>query len=910
MSLRPGSHLGHYEIVASLGAGAMGEVYRARDARLGRDVALKILPEGFDNDPERLARFQREARTLASLNHAHVAQVHGFEQIGAARVLVLECVDGEDLAQRLARGALPVDEAISVARQIAAGIEAAHEAGIVHRDLKPANIKVRPDGQVKVLDFGLAKAMHAHGAAPSDPAVAPTLASPAMTLQGAIVGTTAYMAPEQARGRPVDKRADIWAFGVVLYEMLTGRRAFGGMDVSETLAAVLRDTPALDALPAETPPAVRRLLVRCLERDPSRRLRDIGEARVALDERGNDESPSAQVAVASRSVTSVPGAGAPDDRLSGSAASRQWLRGPRLPLWSLAAVAAASLAVAGWSVLDRANDRAARAPRVQHFEIVFPRYIEPSYSTEGGVSISPDGMVVAVTGWRNGRRTVFLRRLDGETVTEIPRNGISGSAFSPDSTRVAFLVGGQLHAYAIADGEIRTLASNVDVGGGLAWGDTGVVFTRAGALWILPVEGGAARQLTSLDAAREEVAHTSPTFLPGGRTLLFSTFTPYAGAERIEAVPAAGGPRAVVLERATSPVWSPTGHLLFMRDGVVLATAWDATSGTARGTPTPIFAAGRVAAGVSATTALRVSLSGTLLFVPASSLDRRLVSVGRDGSALSLDLPASNLMTPRLSPDRRRVLVANAASTIEAWHLERRSQEPLSAPAPGTSFPVWSRDGSRVVFRRFNVPTVVRSDTGDAPTRVPGGTASDYPSAPGPDADTVLVTRVRPDSSGDIVLLSITGAFAPRPVVATQAYEGGAQISPDTRWIIYGATEAGRSVVQVRRYPSLDRRVQVSEGTGLHVRWSVDGREIYYRDGTSMMAVPFDGSGDEPILGKATRLFRDDYDFGQGVANANYDVTSDGRFLMLRREAQGGQVNIVLNWTDELKQILAKGGVR
>ena len=354
MSLRPGTSLGHYEILALLGAGGMGEVYRARDTRLGRDVALKILPEAFVNDPERLARFRREAKTLASLNHPHIAQVHGFEELGPTHALVLELVDGEDLAQRLAHGAVPMDEALPIARQIAEAIEVAHEAGIIHRDLKPANITVRRDGQVKVLDFGLAKAMEPPGSPVADPALSPTLTSPA-TLQGVVLGTAAYMAPEQARGKPVDKRADIWAFGVVLYEMLTGRRAFPGANGTEVLAAVLRDTPDLTVLPADTPSSVRHLLARCLERDPSRRLRDIGEARIALEERAGSEP---FVAVGTHTRVG-------------------WRCRERLALWSLAAVAAASVTLAAWAVFGRGNDAITSTPEVQRFDVPFPRDIEP-----------------------------------------------------------------------------------------------------------------------------------------------------------------------------------------------------------------------------------------------------------------------------------------------------------------------------------------------------------------------------------------------------------------------------------------------------------------------------------------------------------------------------------------------------
>jgi len=884
VTVAPGARLGPYAIVAPIGAGGMGEVYRARDTKLDRDVAIKLLPAEVAGDSERLARFEREAKLLASLNHSGIAHLYGFEQAvlddgKAAHFIVMELVPGEDLAGRLKRGRIAVDEAMAIARQVAEALEEAHEKGIVHRDLKPANVKVTPDGKVKVLDFGLAKAWspdddkHSGSAPPLSQS--PTLAHTG-TAAGLILGTAAYMSPEQARGKGVDKRSDIWSFGVLLFEMLTGERLFAGETVSDTLASVLKNEPDWTRLPSGTPPSVRRLLDRCLERDARRRLQAIGEARIVLE---GGASPEA--------------AGPVDTPRPGPFA--------RMLPW---AVAAAAVLAAAWALLARGVPGPG-ANAVLHFDVVFPAGIEPVPALESGFAISPDGRSVAMAGVKNGARWVFVRRLDSAETFEIPESGVGGAAYSPDSTRLAFLAGNRLISVSLADRQRTVVTANADLAGGVAWGEAGIVFARNRALWIAPSAGGETLALTTLDTARREVLHAGPLVLPGGRVVLFSSLTSEPGTERIEAVSALGGPRSVVVERATTPVWSPTGHLLFARDGAVLATAFDETSARVRGGAMPVLAAGFLTTSVSGALGLRLASNGSLLFLPRDFHAQRVVSVARDGAALALDLPRGRYMNPRISPDGRRVMVSSDGSHLEALNLERGTRA-----APGTSFPVWNSDGNRVVYRRFNSPFWTAADGSGQQGEVPGALANDYPTSPGPDPDSVLVVRIQPETSGDVFLFSMSGAFEPRPLVSTRAYEGGAQLSPDGRWLAYGSNESGQSEIHVRRYPALDRQWQVSEGGGIQLRWSASGREIYYRGGPTLTAVPFDGSGSEPVIGRPTALFKDDYDLGQGITIANYDVTPDGRFLLLRRDAQGGHLRIVLNWTEELKQILARGGAR
>jgi serine/threonine-protein kinase len=870
----------------------MGEVYRATDTKLGREVALKLLPEAFAADPDRLARFEREARLLASLNHTGIAHLYGFESAtlddgSTAHVLVMELVEGEDLAARLKRGAIPIDETVAIGRQVAEALEDAHEKGIVHRDLKPGNVKVTPDGRVKVLDFGLAKAWTGEfaGTTSSDLSQSPTLAHTG-TAAGLILGTAAYMSPEQARGRPVDRRADIWAFGVLLFEMLTGMRLFAGETVSDTLAAVLKSDPDWALLPKGAPPELDRLLRRCLERDTRTRLRDIGEARVALERPMADTAPAAAVA----------------PRRAPLVRALPWL------------VSALAITLAAASVLSRAagGGTGGGSREVVHLEVGFPPGVEPVTGRQGGIAIAPDGQKIAMVGFTNGQRRLFVRRLGQPEAVDLSVTSGSG-VFSPDSRSVAVVNNfAGLTRLSLMDGQPRVLAQGGDFVSGvsLAWSDEVVLFTREGSLWSVPEGGGEARPLTQLDASRDEVFHTDPIVLPGGRTVLFSCLTRTQGADRIEAIPVAGGPRSVVVERATTPVWSPTGHLLFGRDGAVWAMPFDPAASAVRGSAVMVIPSGVVGNVRWGSLGFQLSANGTLLFVPKGLDNKRFVSVARDGSELPLGLPLGSYGNPRVSPDGRRVAVEREGSVVDSVDLARGTRTVLVPAAVGTLFVTWNIDGSRLVFRRFNAPFWAAADGSGGTGVVPGGDVNTSPGSAGPDPDSFIGVRQRPDMGGDLYLFSIEGAHPPKPLVATPAYEGSPHLSPDKRWLVYQSNASGQPEIYVRRYPELDRAWPVSEGGGVQVRWSPTGREIFYRGGGQMMAVAFDGKGSEPALGRPTALFADVYDFGQGLSIPNYDVTRDGRFLMLQRADQGGTLRVVLNWTEELNRILAQGGVR
>jgi serine/threonine protein kinase/Tol biopolymer transport system component len=879
-----GETLSHYRITAAIGTGGMGEVYRATDTTLGRDVAIKVLPPEVAQDPERLARFQREAHLLASLNHPNIAAIYGLEEADGQPFLALELVEGEDLKERLARGAIPVDEALEIAEQIAEALEEAHSKGIVHRDLKPANVKLTPDGKVKVLDFGLAKAWAGdtpEGSSPSGVlSQSPTLAHTG-TVAGVILGTAAYMSPEQARGKPVDKRADIWAFGVVLYEMLTGVKLLAGETLSDTLAAVLTREPDWTLLPSSTPSGVRRLLVRCLERDPRKRLRDIGDARADL--------------------VPVPESAAPP-----SAPGRSIARA--LP-WGLAALA---LLLAGWVLWGR-RPSAVPALEVTHVDVDYPPEVEPILPTAKAMGISPNGRSILMVGWRYGVRRLFVRPLDRADTSEVPGSeGAVAAAFSPDGGNLAFIPGsGAVTRYSLTDQQRKVVATGADLAGGLAWSPAGIVFVKGGTLRLVSPDGGPPRALTALDAARGEIAHGEPAVLPGGRAVLFTSSTVKPGEERIEAVPTEGGKRRVVVDRATSPVWSPTGHLLFARDGAVLAVALDPVTATVRGEAVPVIPSGTVEEfTLGGGLCLGLSSTGTLLYAPAGFENKRLVSVGRDGAALDLGLPADRYDNPRVSSDGRRLLVGVSGRWLDVLDLARGTHARLTGGGGSAGFATWNADGSRVVFRKMQVVSWAAADGSGRSEPVPAATVNDFPSAPGPDPDSFVLVRIQPDTSGDVFLMSISGAFEPKPLVESPAYDGGPQLSPDGRWLLYQSDASGRHEIYVRRYPELDRPWQASEGGGLQARWSRNGREIYYRNGREFQAVSFDGSGSEPALGKPEAVFPDDYSLGNGISIANYDVTPDGRFIVLRRDPNGGKLRVVFNWTEELKQILAAGGVR
>lgn len=847
----------------------MGEVYRARDTRLHRDVAIKVLPDLFARDPDRLARFEREAQVLAALNHSSIAHMYGTVDLppdgGSQGVLglVMEFADGEDLSATIARGPVPLGDALPIARQIADALEAAHEHGIVHRDLKPANIKVRADGTVKVLDFGLAKAMDP-AASGADAMRSPTLTARA-TQMGVIIGTAAYMAPEQARGKTVDKRADIWAFGVVLFEMITGRRVFGGTETTDVLARVLERDPEWTWLPAVTPPAVRYLLERCLAKDPRARLRDIGEARHVLDE-----------VIAGRSGSPALSAPAPEARAVRRPSA--WLP------WAVTAVVAAA---GGYAWLRPA---AGRSPQPTRLELRLPENVE-FYTAP---RISMDGRRVAFLGGLEGIRRVYVRDLDQSEWRAVP--GTEGSinvAMSPDARAVAIIsTDGRLRRLNLDAGGSEDLASGVDAVGGLSWTrDDRILFGRVSELVSIPAAGGPAKTIVTAGAAEGETL-ISPMSTPDGRMLVFTSMSgpPGAVTSRIEAVPTNGGPRHVVLEQAGYVQGVSTDRLLFQRETSLYAAPFDAVRAIVTGQVTKLTDEARASptGGVLAD----VSDGGHVLFADTRTSAGRLTWVSLDGVERPITLPARAYLNPRVSPDGRMVAYSDGPS-IWTTDTERGAQTRIFNGTDSLSgFPVWSRDGTHLFFRTSSGVTRLRADGEGKAEVVTGSKRSDYPSGLSPDGSLLLITRIEPGTSGDVILVPLHGG-APRALVSTPAYEGGAQLSPDGRWIAYVSNSSGRMEVYLRSVDGPER-FPVSTAGGVGPLWSGDGRRIFFRNGLQWLAVDV-AMTPAVTLSAPKLLFERRYSFGSNITIANYSLSSDSRdFLMVTTGP--GDLSLILNW--------------
>jgi len=872
----------------------MGEVYRARDTRLARDVAIKVLPDGFAADPDRLVRFQREAQVLASLNHPNIAAIYGLEESGGVRALVMELVEGRDLSelvadQRASAPALSIGDAIPVARQIAEALEAAHEQGIIHRDLKPANVKVTATGAVKVLDFGLAKALDASGGAAADPANSPTLTARA-TAMGMILGTAAYMAPEQARGKVVDRRADIWAFGAVLYEMLTGQRAFQGDDATEVLAKIIEREPDLSRLPAATPASLRRLVERCLVKDPKQRLRDIGEARLALDD-------------AAREV--VQGPAPADARALASASPAAPTPWRTLLPWTVAAGLAVALIVT--TALPREPPRTDAG--VTRLHITLPTDLE-LYAVAGHwLSLSPDGKMLALVGVRGGARQVFLRRLDQFEVSPVRGTESAVSCvFSPDGRQLLIGTSGAgLKRVRISDGLVETVAiASSDYFG--AWlSDTAIVFANDGHLWVSGEAPGAAPTQLTEGQAGSNLTESQPTVVPGGNAVLFVASSPEAPeAARIDAVSLRDRKRTTVVERATGPLLTSTGDLLFTRDGVNLASAFDRQTLRTIGEAVPVlpdvrFIQNRGGGNVSATVA--VSDSGMLIYAPAHAAGSEMVSVSRNGAERTLfksDLPVGN---PRLSPDGRQLLYEEIGVGLQLTDLERRTRTQLGGGL-FASFPLFTRGGQSAVFRLLTTALFTQALDGNAkPVQIAGTGPNEYPSGFSPDGKDLIYTKILPATAGDIYAVPLAGG-KPRVLLSTPAYEGGAQVSPDGRWIVYASNDQGSSEIFLQPYPALDRRLQVSSAGGIQPSWNPKGGEVFYRNGNAMMSVRMMATPGGPVLTAPVSLFSGPYVYGAGLTTPNFAVAADGESFILVKEQAGVTLNVELNWFDELRRLV------
>jgi len=884
-----GQTLGHHHIEEQIGAGGMGVVYRATDTKLGRPVAIKVLPEAFARNAERLARFEREARLLAALNHSNIAAIYGLEESNGVHYLVLELVPGQTLAQRLASGALPFDEALVISRQIADALDAAHDRAIIHRDLKPANVKITPEGKVKVLDFGLAKALQTP-ASKIDWSQSPTLT--AETEAGVVMGTGAYMSPEQARGRPVDKRTDIWAFGCVLYEMLTGRRAFPGETTSDSMAAVLSAEPDWAALPLSIPAGVCSLLRRCLQKDAQRRLRDIGDARAELD-----ESPSG---VDATSVNPL------------------HARSNRFSLVAGTAVAFVLGALVMMAVARNSReDRTARS--ITRFAVPFGQneVIYPSRSPN--VAISPDGTRLAYQVQRGGQLQIYLRAVDQLEAKPVP--GAAGGVpfFSPDGEWVAFYNSPTqtIRKIALSGGAAVTVSSAAGIAGG-TWGEDGNIVIGMFDLYTVPAAGGEMKTLLKPDIKSGERCYRTPQYLPGGKAILFTIGkddTDTFDDGQIAVLSLETGQKKILIEGGMNPRYSPSGHLVYGRSGSLLAVPFDARRLAVTGRPFPVV--DNVFMSVNGgMAAFSLSAKGDLVYAPGlvEGGERVPLWVDRSGAAKPLPIPMRSYLHPRFSADDGRLVmeVEGPRHDIFSYDVSRAVLTRVSLDG-NSHLPVLTPDGTRVTFRTERVTLwSAPVDRGGEPERLTPEGGGLSPDSWSPDGRVLAFTTVNPETGADIFVVTRDGDQTPRPLVQTKFAEGSAKFSPDGKWLAYSSNESGRPEVYVIPYPGPGPRQQVSTDGGTDPVWRRKGGEMYYRNGDKMMVVSAT-TGPKLTLSKPRVLWEGHYLHGvnsscgpAGATSSNYDVTNDGEhFVMIDDKTQdvtARQINVVLGWAEELKR--------
>jgi Tol biopolymer transport system component/predicted Ser/Thr protein kinase len=881
--LKTGTRLGPYEVTGSLGAGGMGEVYKARDTNLNRDVAIKVVPELFARDPERLTRFTREAQTLASLNHPNVAQVFGVER----QALVMEFVDGEDLAQRIARGAVPIDDAIDVARQIACGLEAAHERGIVHRDLKPANVRITPDGTVKVLDFGLAKALDpAGGSGPMDALNSPTFTSPATEL-GMIIGTAAYMAPEQARGKPVDKRADIWAFGCVVYEMLSAKRPFKGETVTDTLAAIVKEEPDWSALPPATPPALRRLIANCLVKDPKQRLRDIGDARIALER--------IVAGAAEERVGTAPAGPAPRGRFGIA----------HVAIAALLLAAIASLVT--WRVLQRSPE----TPRpVARFVIPLGYEVLPLRSNGTGVAYSPDGTSVVYAGQPVllSSPVLYRRKLHSLEVERIPKTeGAYAPFFSPDGRWIGFFTDQAVMKLSVEDGSLSKICERGSYSrADWAPDDTILLGTgqanAPGSLGKVPASGGTAVALTKL--VGKESVHQLPHVLPDGGHAIFTVVSP----ERSELAIASlddGSHQLLDLE-GSGGMFVPPNHLLFARGDLMYGVPFDRRSRRVTGPAVQVLENAGVYAG-----GMRISIpqigvdrNGSVAYLSKGGTASVLGWMSPGSTFAELAIPEAVYASPKISPDGRRAAVVVGQAPPDIWVVDLARGTRLRLTSTGGTSPIWSPDGSRVAYASVDTGIMsIAADGSGMPEVLTSrqGQIAMFPTSWSPDGK-IIAIQSQGRSAGqatrnrDIWMLRL--GEKPVPFLTSPSDERGGDISPNGQWLAYASSVSGREEIYLRALGGAGGTIPVSTSGGTLPRWSASGDALYFLAAAPTRMVRVSVSGTPPQIGTPVTVA------SLPAAMNGLDVAADGRLLIAQQKASAGSIDalhILLNWGASLR---------
>jgi Tol biopolymer transport system component len=902
--LTPGTKLGSYEITGAIGAGGMGEVYQAHDTKLGRDVAIKVLPEAFAHDPERLSRFQREAKMLAALNHSNIATIHGLEQSNGTSYLVMELVSGETLADRVKReGAVPIDETLAIARQIAEALEAAHEKGIIHRDLKPANVKLTPEGKVKVLDFGLAKAFAGDGAS-EDPSNSPTL-SRAATMQGVILGTAAYMSPEQARGKAVDKRTDIWAFGCVLYELLCGHAAFEGEDITEILAAVVKTEPDWTRLPEATPPAIGTLLLRCLRKDRRQRLPDAGAARIEIEE---------ALAAPANAGTAV----APSP-------TRAWRERAAWPTAAALALVAIAFAV-GFGL------RTARPPKpLQAVRLSAEIGTDGSLYTGRGPSaiLSPDGtrLTLVATG-SDAKRRIYVRSLDQLQATALSgTENASDPFFSPDSQWIGFFADGKLKKVSVQGGAAVTLCDAPDDRGG-SWGDDTIVFAKdsGSALSKVSSAGGTPQAVTTLDKQTSEAAQRWPQVLPGGMAVLFTSSTNinnFEGGADIDVYSMASRRRRTLQRGAFYARYLPSGHVVYMHENTLFAVPFDLKRLEVTGQPAPILEGVVTNANRNGGAQFSFSKTGNLAYVAGGAgAQNSIYWMDREGKFTPLREAPGGYSNPAFSPDGKRLALQisdGKRSDVWVYEWERDTITRLTFADDGNGNPLWTPDGQRIVYssqEKNGVPNLwwIRADGAGDAQRLAESKNTQFASSWRPDGKVLAFRQFNTDTGWDIMTLPIEGneksgwkPGQPKPFVNSAFSEAEPAFSPDGRWLAYVSDESGSYEAYVRPFPGPGGKWQISTGGGVLPKWSSNGKELFYRTPDSkIMVVTYTASGDS-FRADNPQLWSPGQFTDLGFGNYNFDLHPNGkRFAVVKAPGteQAGAVNkvsFIFNFFDEIR---------
>jgi eukaryotic-like serine/threonine-protein kinase len=880
--------IAHYRIQAKIGAGGMGEVYRATDSRLSRDVALKVLPEAFARDAERMVRFEREAKVLASLNHPNIASIYGFEESNGVRALVMELVEGPTLGDRIKQGPIPLDEALPLAKQIAEALEYAHERGIIHRDLKPSNVKLTPDSQVKVLDFGLAKALEGE-TAEQELQNSPTL-SAAATRAGMLLGTAPYMSPEQARGKRVDRRADIWAFGCVVYEMLTGQCTFTGETTSDALAAVIRAEPGWTSLPTATPRPIRELLRRCLQKDPKQRLQAIGDARLVIEE---TLSAPPQEAVAVPPVATV--------------APSIWRRA--VP-WAAGILLATIVGVAVWGLRPRPEP-----PPVVQFSfgpsagdsLVFRQGTTP-------LAISRDGTEVVFLARHNGTSQLFLRRIN--QLESLPIKGTDNAYapfFSPDGQWIAFFADGKLKKVPVLGGVPVTLC-DASIGRGGTWApDDSIIFAPSSISGLMRVSaaGGTPQPFTKLDSSRGERSHRWPQILPGGKAVVYANGPLMDSA--IEVATLKTGVVKILPIRGGYPLYVAGGYLVFARPEGLFASSFDLQTLAVIGSSFPVLQV--MASQVNGVAALAVSETGSLVYVPAGATIGSLAWLDRKGVLGVIGAPARDYFQRlQLSPDGKRIVVViqeTGLRDVWAYDILRGALTRLTFGEGDNASPILSPDGQRIAFARFkdgtnSILAKPADGSGSEETLLSGQSSVILPTSWSPDGKFLAYWQAGRSGKLETWVLPLEGERKPRPLLANQFDETNAVFSYDGKYLAYNSNESGHYEVYVIPFGQGNGKWQISTGGGSFPVWARNGKELFYSWTGNIMGVDvttqpvFKASAPRVIVpAKVTGNLSMGFD--------NFEVSPDGqRFLVHQQSSEAGQtvqINFVLNWSQELQRL-------